>query len=1147
MSRSPAKLHPLKGNQQRASDPRRHIWLSASAGTGKTQVLAARVWRLLLAGTDPSAILCLTFTKAGAAEMSERITGRLAYWVRAKDEELAADLAALGESIGPESRAVARTLFAKVLDAPGGGIRIQTIHSFCQSLLAAFPIEAGLVPGFRPLEAREEAVLARETLAEMLVEARREGREGVIDAIGALSLRLGEGGAEGFLQQCARAGEALEGLPIGIQPWLRRAFDLPVGDIAESLATSCCDDGFDVQTLRTIASANREWGTARGLERADVIAAWLARSPEQRADTLADLHLVWATAKGDPRSFAKGQAPQDPDYAEAAMRLHGRCGELLAMRVRAAYVDLLARGLEAGREYARAYTAAKRRLGAVDFDDLIGRTIALLRQEGMGEWVRYKLDQVTEHVLIDEAQDTNPRQWAIVSAMADEFFAGEGARGDRLRTLFTVGDYKQAIFGFQGTDPIFFQAAFERFKRLANFRPDYEVEARELESLSLTHSFRSTRPVLEFVDTALDLLPEPGMGPMSDSEPHASEVPGPGTVTLWPPVIEGGSEADEEEWIGDATRALAARIARQIKGWVGNLPLASKGRMLAPGDVMVLVKRRGELASLIVARLYAEGVPVAGVDRLRLNAPLAVQDLLAAIRFALQPEDDLSLASLLVSPLIGWSQEELMAAAVRERGGLWRHLRERQPAEKLAPLYDLLRRADLATPYRFLEEILSGPLQGRRKLLLRLGEEARDPIEELLNAALTFETRATPSLQRFLDWFDRGDVEIVRDPSAPLDAVRVMTAHGSKGLQAPLVILADATADPTASPRSILRWTPEPGALPIPVFPPRADERGGPLDAVAAEIAARELAEHWRLFYVAATRAEEQLVVGGALGKRAAGVPPMHSWYATCARAMTALGVPEVEPGDGRSRQFLGILPQPPVAARTGTVIVSTAREETRLPDWVHTPAPQESRPPRPLAPSQLGEDMVADPPPTPAMRAAAERGRLIHCLLERLPPVVPEQRRGAAERWLSQAAGVEDAALRSDVTGAVFAILDDPAFAPLFGPGSLAEAPIAATLANGLVVSGRVDRLLIGADEIRLIDYKTGRRAPGKIDDVPAFHLAQMAGYAAALEVIFPGRRVSVSLLYTAGPRLITVPDALLAAHKPGYRDREQSLALGG
>ncbi|WP_010542942.1 double-strand break repair helicase AddA [Sphingomonas elodea] len=1131
MSRSPAKLHPLKGNQKRASDPTRHIWLSASAGTGKTQVLAARVWRLLLAGTDPSAILCLTFTKAGAAEMSERITGRLAHWVRADDAELVADLEALGESIGPESRAAARTLFAKVLDAPGGGIRIQTIHSFCQSLLAAFPIEAGLVPGFRPLEAREEAVLARETLAEMLVDARREGREGVIEAIGALSLRLGEGGAEGFLQECARAGDALEALPSGIQPWLRRAFDLPAGDIRESLAISCGDDDFDLRTLRNIASANAAWGTARGLERADVIAAWLARSPEARAETLADLHLVWATAKGDPRSFAKGQAPQDPDYAEAAMRLHGRCADLLAMRVRAAYADLLARGLEAGREYARAYAAAKRRLGAVDFDDLIGRTIALLREPGMGEWVRYKLDQVTEHVLIDEAQDTNPRQWAIVSAMADEFFAGEGARGERLRTLFTVGDYKQAIFGFQGTDPIFFQAAFERFKRLANFRPGYEAEVRALESLSLTHSFRSTRPVLEFVDTALGLLPAPGMGPMSDSEPHASEVPGPGTVTLWPPVIEGGSDADEEEWIGDATRALAARIARAIKGWIGTLPLSAKGRMLAPGDVMVLVKRRGELASLIVARLYAEGVPVAGVDRLRLNAPLAVQDLLAAIRFALQPEDDLSLASLLVSPLIGWTQEELMAAAVRQRGGLWRHLRETQPAERLAPLYDLLRRADLATPYRFLEEILSGPMQGRRKLLLRLGEEARDPIEELLNAALTFETRATPSLQRFLDWFDRGDVEIVRDAAQPQPAVRVMTAHGSKGLQAPLVILADATVDPTRSPRSFLKWAPE-GEEKFPIFRPRSAERGGALAEALAEADARELQEHWRLFYVAATRAEERLVIAGALGPQARGEPPRASWYAASAAALDALGVAEDEAG---VRDFHGVVPQAPVRP-VAAHASRAAAPAPAVPGWLHVRAPEEARPPRPLAPSSLGEDRVSDPPPGPALRAAAERGRLLHALFERLPGVAPEARRTSADRWLAGACAIADPAERAALIDAALAVTEDPRFAELFGPDALGEAPIAAVVADGVVVSGTVDRLVVLPDRVRVVDFKTGRRAPASLGDVPPYHLRQMSAYVAALRVIFPDRAVEAALLYSAGPSLFVLPEDLLDAHKPGY-----------
>ena len=329
-------LHKLKGNQKAASDPGRHIWLSASAGTGKTQVLAARVWRLLLGGTDPGAILCLTFTKAGAAEMSERITSRLARWVRASDAELAADLEALGENISPSGREKARQLFAKVLDAPGGGIRIQTIHSFCQSLLAAFPMEAGLVPGFRPLDQREEAVLAREALAEMLVDAERAGRGWIVDAVGALSLRLGEGKAEDFLKACAREGEALAELPILVQPFLREALGLPLGDIDAEIARRCADAAFDLGSLRALTVMNADWGTARGLERADIAAAWLSGSPEARAASLADLHSIWATAKGEPRSFSKGQAPQDPAYADYAMRLYETCAELLGLKTQAA-------------------------------------------------------------------------------------------------------------------------------------------------------------------------------------------------------------------------------------------------------------------------------------------------------------------------------------------------------------------------------------------------------------------------------------------------------------------------------------------------------------------------------------------------------------------------------------------------------------------------------------------------------------------------------------------------------------------------------------------------------------------------------------------------------------------------------------------
>jgi len=1139
VSANSGALPRLTGQQGLASAPHGHVWLSASAGTGKTQVLAARVFRLLLGNVDPAAILCLTFTKAGAAEMSARISQRLAAWVRMPETELFADLDALDEKPDDQLVARARTLFAKVLDAPGGGIRIQTIHGFCQSLLSAFPVEAGLVPGFRPIEAREEAVMAREALADLLLDADREGRVRPVEAIGALSVRLGEQGAENFLLACARAPEAMAALPIGdgVQPFVRRALDLPSGDVEEAIVAACSDAAFDHEALDALGGMNASWGTKNGLERSAIASAWLDRDPAARAAALDELHRIWARADGEMRSFGKGQAPQDDDYAGLATGLYDYCADLLALRTRAAYADLLAAALDVGRDYAASYERAKRRLGAVDFDDLIRATLDLLGQPGMGEWVRYKLDQSTEHILIDEAQDTNPRQWAIIRSLADEFFAGLGTHDERPRTLFTVGDFKQAIFGFQGTAPEFFAAAEAHFGGLARALEEGPPFSR----LSLTHSFRSTLPVLEFVDAALDLLPEPGLGLMALREQHASEVKGPGTVTLWPLVVEGGSEEDAESWVPDATRALATKIARSIKAWLDQgLMLESKGRALRPEDIMILVKRRGELASLIVARLYAEGVPVAGVDRLRLNAPLSVQDLLAAIRFVLQPDDDLSLASLLVSPLLGWTQDQLMVVAPRGSGSLWQHLQRTQPDAALVPLRMMLGRADIATPYQFLEELLSGALDGRRKLLHRLGQEARDPIEELLGAALQFESLGTPSLQRFLDWFDRGDVEIKRDPSAPLDAVRVMTAHGAKGLQAPLVILADAAIDPTRSPRSTLDWRPAGFDHDVPIFAPRAAERGPELEELAARKAASELEEHWRLFYVAATRAEERLVIAGALGAMAQGEAPPDSWYAIADRAMTGLGGAVDDNGEKR---FHGRKPAPPIVPRARDLRIAEAPAPP--PAWSRLPAPIEARPPRPLAPSSLGEDAVADPPPTPAMRAAAERGRLIHALFERLPDVAPGARRGAADRWLARVGGVADEAARAEIVATVLDVLDDPRLVDLFGSDALAEAPVAAVVEQGIVVSGTVDRLLVRSDRVVAIDFKTGRAVPPSLDQVPAYHLRQMAAYRAALAVIFPGRVIELILLYTAGPTSFVLPPALLDAHKPGFVPQQQSFDM--
>ncbi|MGE4431766.1 MAG: double-strand break repair helicase AddA [Sphingobium sp.] len=1136
-------LLPLRGAQADASAPDAHVWLSASAGTGKTHVLTARVFRLLLGGVPPENILCLTFTKAGASEMAERVHGRLAAWVQMDDEALAQDLLALEEELGPEAREDARRLFARVLEATGGGLRIQTIHSFCQQLLSAFPLEAGLVPGFRAMEEREQSDLARESLEEMVIRAEETGDAALLGALHALSLRLGEKEAQAYLFRCAHAHDALRELEHDIRGWLFDLLELPRGDIEAEIAGLCADAAFDMAGLRRLARANAAWNTKTGLDMADRMAAWEAASPAVRAQTLDDLASCFLTAKGEPRKTSTGQSKADPDYEGLALRMAESIAEIRALRVRAAYADLVAQGLHAGRAYAAVYEAAKRRIGAVDYDDLIAHSAALLIRPGIADWIRYKLDQRIDHILVDEAQDTNSRQWAIIGALVEEFFSGEGARGQKLRTLFTVGDFKQAIFGFQGTSPKAFAHARERFRRLAQ-----GVE-HSFHDLSLDESFRSTPPVLEVVDATVAALGVTALGLSEQAVLHRSMKPHPGEVALWKPISAFKSEEDrdslrddpepegEEDWFTDHDRVLAERIAAQIKGWIdGGMMLEAQGRPVRPGDVLILVRKRGDLARLIVARLYEAGVPVAGVDRLRLQAPLGVQDLMAALRFASQPEDDLNLACLLVSPLIGWTQEELLARAVPRTGGLWRHLRTGAaalPAEAMGALHDILNRADFITPYRMLEHILSGPMRGRRKLLERLGIAAADSMDELLNAALSYEQREQPSLQGFIDWFDREEGDIKREDDGNADAVRLLTVHGAKGLQAPIVILADACANPDRpGGRGILDVS-LPDDRKLPLLPPRKTERWGLIDAAATVQDELERQEHWRLLYVAMTRAEEKLFVTGALGPKARGQVPEESWFAAIERAVTGLGGQWDE--DDRWTRAMGWRGNHALAAKQRKAEEKAeAAVAPALAEWVFRAAPDEARPPRPLAPTMQMEDDLPYPPPSPAMRAAAERGRLLHSLFERLPDVAPARRRAAADRWLQGQGGIADAILRGEMIDHVLALLDDPAHADLFGPAALAEAPIAAVVGED-VVTGVIDRLVIGEEVIRLIDFKTGRRIPGTAADIPAPHLRQMAAYVAALETIFPGRRIEAALLYTAGPALWPLPDAMVAPYKPG------------
>ncbi len=551
--------------------------------------------------------------------------------------------------------------------------------------------------------------------------------------------------------------------------------------------------------------------------------------------------------------------------------------------------------------------------------------------------------------------------------------------------------------------------------------------------------------------------------------------------------------------------------------------LASTGRSLTPGDILVLVRSRGELASLIVTRLFAAGVPVAGVDRLHLHEPLVVQDLLAAVKFAVQPDDDLSLACLLVSPLIGWDQDRLRELAFgRDKVPLWRKLRERAVENDAfraahAALAELLRIADYITPSRFLETILTGPMNGRRRIYSRLGMAARDAIDELMNSALEFERNEVASLDRFVDWFSRGSVDVQRDPGQPVNEVRVMTVHGAKGLEAPVVILADATADPSRLGRTAITVDLDLGSGLAPLLRPKKDERCPPFEDIIVSEERRDLEEHMRLLYVALTRPADRLIVSGVQpkAKKDGSDPrPANCWHVIVEQA---LGRRNAEPVDHDWGS--GLIYRSGTEAKKKRPRKIVPSPIVRQP-WALIPAPKEGRPPRPLAPSAITVDDDAALPPSAALREAARRGTLIHSLLERLPEVPADTRRDVALAWLERSAGVSEPGSREEIADLACEILSDPAHAALFGPGSLGEAPLAATLPDGRVVAGTVDRLLVEDGRISVIDFKTGR-VPASAAAIPVGHRAQMAAYAEALGVIFPGRQVRSALLYTAGPAL--------------------------
>ncbi len=1138
--------------QSIASDPAVSAFVAASAGSGKTKLLTDRLLRLMLAGARPDRIQCLTFTKAAAAEMSLRLQRTLGRWVTMAPAELARALRELNIEPTEETCRAARALFAQVLDLPGG-MRIGTIHAFSQSLLRRFPLEAAISPHFQLVDDRDADDALSESREDVLAQAASPAMLRALEALASLAT------AEQFgthvkalqtdrdrLQAALRLGEDLEraqrrvlGVTAPTEDALLTGAVAWMGEAALREAARIVQDG--AGAAKTIAA------------RAAAILDWLGQDAEGRQLSWSNWCDLFLTKEGKPFADSKlvtakllvGQPELVQRYQEEAARILAVEDARRAVRLAAVSSALatLAGPVAVG------YAQRKEEAGLLDYSDLIDRTRALLVDPGAA-WVLYKLDGGLDHLLLDEVQDTAPQQWGIAHALSEEFFAGAGSR-ETSRSVFAVGDRKQSIYSFQGADTAEFDRSHDQLKRRVLNAGQAWRDA------ELDVSFRSTAPVLALVDAVFaDSLAAQGVVGAGERLTHYADRDGhAGVVELWPlaPLPDPTPHAP---WTiprqNQSQTSARQSLADTLAGWIsaqtdGSVMLESRARPLAAGDVLVLVRRRDAFARGLVRALKARGVPVAGLDRMVLTDQPAVQDLLALADALLLPADDLTFACVLTSPLGGLTDDELTELAVGRAGSLWNALRDRAHEHsswrRAAGFFaHLLARADYVTPYALFAEAL-GVLGGRARLLARLGPEAAEPIDELLNAALTYAGLHPPSLQGFVHWLRRSGAEIKREPEAAGNLVRIMTVHGAKGLQAPLVIIPDTTALPNDDNGVVWADDPATGRA-VPLWSPRKEFRCRPLDRLREADRRRQVEEYNRLLYVALTRAEDRLLICGWQTRPAL---KEACWYSMIARGFEALA-PRREPfapwaGEVLRMASSQLVPAEPVpAVPASAVCIGLPAWIGAAPDWRPAPPPVEPPRPAPLAPSRpdgvgLGAVPAADSPLAEREMAGNRfrRGQLIHALLQHLPSVAAGDQRQAALRYLVRPGHKLPDGDAEGMVSEVMGILAHAELAPLFGPGSRAEVPLTGVVGD-VVIGGLVDRLVVLPDQVLVADFKTNRRTPADVAATPVMYLRQMASYRAVLRRVFSNRPVRCALIWTRQAQAVLLPDELLDQHEPGH-----------
>jgi ATP-dependent helicase/nuclease subunit A len=1147
----------VRDKQASASNPASSSFVSANAGSGKTHVLVQRVIRLLLSGVSPEKILCITFTKAAAANMAERVFTTLGHWVTLDNDALDEAIRDAGiPSPTPRLRRIARELFARALETPGG-LKVQTIHALCTRLLQQFPFEANVPARFAVLDERDQTDMMERANLKVFLEAARVpdsvlGRalqtamanaadvtfkDVVREACLSRDHFLAWTDAAGSAEAAAAAMSAVLGVSANdsLDEVEREILDGPYlprrrwKDIAGTLDAGSKQDQKQAEQLRFALTVT---GTAQVDE---YLCVFLTDNKEPRANVLTKAFIR------DNPSLAR---LFDNEWVRLASLIERRRAVITRDRTEA----LLHIAIAAAANYRR----EKEERGLLDYDDLIDKTLVMLNKVSAG-WVHYKLDRGVDHVLIDEAQDTSPRQWDVVEHIISEFAAGEGARDGVIRTVFAVGDEKQSIFSFQGAAPREFAERRQRFSSR------FAAAGLDFESISFTYSFRSGATVLRAVESAFQ-SPEVYRSITTDRDgmpPHlALDDAGPSLIELWP-LVEADDRKDIEGWrapfdgvsVTSPEVKLSKRIQAEIKRLVTSGAMTGpKGarRPLSYGDVLILVRRRGNLFDAVIQALKHASIPVAGADRLKLTEHIAIIDLMNLADALLLPQDDLALAVALKSPLFGLDDDDLFALAWNRKSSLRQALSARAATtpkfqDALKRLEQCERRFRQETPFAFYAWLLGGD-GGRGRILRRLGHEANDALDEFLELALNYERKSPASLQGFMAWLRSADTEVKRDMEISRDEVRVMTVHGAKGLEAPVVIMVDTTSSPSDTQRLRLIQLPRGDGGNVMVWAGKKADDPAPVAAAREAMLAETEDEYRRLLYVAMTRAADRLIVAGIQPGNMKGIRK-HCWYDLADQGLSASGLRQetIETEDGRIRRYMqlqdSMQPGGAVAAPT-----STAAE---LPSWLRTPLPPPTTSSVLLRPSDAGGDKTRRFKSSQALAErsrALQRGTLVHRLLQSLPDIAVERQREAALNFLRRNAADWTDSERETLVTKLLGLIGEPRFAAVFGAGSRAEVPLVGWLRRpggaAVLVSGQIDRLVVTDTQVLVVDFKTNQSPPATALEAPAAYVRQLALYRALLGKLYPQLPIRTALLWTESTELTEILSPALDAELASFAD---------